>query len=257
VYQDTALNGFKECLARTRRSATARPTRRSFPARFSAASGLIVNRRAFVSRTTATMLSGALFAVAVGRGFSPAARAQTVNGFDLADPGPFPDHVLGSPTAPVTIIEYAEMTCTHCAMFATATFPELKAQFIDTGKVRYILREFTRNPLDAVVSMLIRSVGDDKYYDMIDALFSQQLQWTTGDRIQQLMTLVTKQGFTEASFNACLADQQLLDRVMKARDRARAIGVHGAPTFFVNGEKLEGFATIGEMTKLIEAHLKD
>jgi protein-disulfide isomerase len=257
VYRDAALDRFTECLARSQRPATARPTPQSSPAWFSEASGANVNRRAFVSRAAPAVLSGAVF-VAGGRGFSPAARAQTVNGLDLADPGPLPDHVLGSPTAPVTIIEYVSMTCGHCAMFAIDTFPELKAQFIDTGKVRYIVREFPIDGLAAVAAMLIRSAGDDKYYDTMAELFRQQRQWTTGGRIQQLMTLaVTKLGFTEASFDACLTDQQLLDRIAKARDRAGAFGVRSAPTFFVNGEKHAGFATIDEMKRLIALHLKN
>jgi protein-disulfide isomerase len=204
------------------------------------------------------MLSGALLAVAGWQSFSPAARAQTINGLDLADPGPFPDRVLGSPAAPVTIIEYASMTCIHCAMFAIETFPELKARFIDTGKVRYIVREFPIDGLAVVASMLMRSAEEGKYYDIMDELMRQQKEWTAGGRIQPLMTLaVPKMGFTEASFNACLADQQLLDRVLQALDRAQVFGVRSAPTFFINGDKHVGFATIGEMTKLIAAHLKD
>jgi protein-disulfide isomerase len=201
---------------------------------------------------------GAVLAVAGGQSFSPTARAQTINGLDLADPGPFPDRVLGSPAAPVTIIEYASMTCGHCAMFAIETFPELKAQFIDTGKVRYIVREYPLDGLAVVASMLMRSAEEGKYYDIMDELLRQQKEWTADGRIQALMTLaVQKMGFTEASFNACLADQQLLDRVLQTHDRAEVFGVDSAPTFFINGDKYAGFATIGEMTKLIAAHLKD
>jgi protein-disulfide isomerase len=252
---DTALSRFTESPARAQPPATAQPTR---PSRFSRASGLNVSRRALVRRTATVMLSGAVLAVAGGQSFSPAARAQTVNGLELADPGPFPDHVLGSPSAAVTIVEYASMTCNHCAMFAIETFPQMKARFIDTGKVRYIVREFPIDGLAIAASMVMRSAADDKYYDIMDELFRHQKEWTAGGRIQQLMTLaVPKMGFSEDSFNACLADEQLFDRVMQALDRARALGVGSAPTFFVNGEKHENFVTIGKMTKLIEAHLKD
>src|SRR6266851_7580286 len=162
--------------------AAARVTRELSPAWFSGESGLNISRRAFVNRATPAMLLGGVFAVAGGRGFSlvGAARAQTVNGLDLTDPGPLPDHVLGLPTATVTIIEYASMTCSHCAMFAIDTFPELKIEFIDTGKVRYTIREFPTPPfmaLAAVASMLIRSAGDDRYYDVMERLFRQQRQW--------------------------------------------------------------------------------
>jgi protein-disulfide isomerase len=255
VYHDTVLDFFTGSPARAQPPATAQPPP---PSRFSRASGLNVSRRALLGRAATAMLSGALLAVAGGQSFSPAARAQTINGLDLADPGPFPDRVLGSPAAPVTIIEYASMTCIHCAMFAIETFPELKARFIDTGKVRYIVREFPIDGLAVVASMLMRSAEEGKYYDIMDELMRQQKEWTAGGRIQPLMTLaVPKMGFTEASFNACLADQQLLDRVLQAIDRAQVFGVRSAPTFFINGDKHVGFATIGEMTKLIAAHLKD
>jgi protein-disulfide isomerase len=255
VYHDTVLDFFTGSPARAQPPATAQPPP---PSRFSRASGLNVSRRALLGRAATAMLSGALLAVAGGQSFSPAARAQTINGLDLADPGPFPDRVLGSPAAPVTIIEYASMTCIHCAMFAIETFPELKARFIDTGKVRYIVREFPIDGLAVVASMLMRSAEEGKYYDIMDELMRQQKEWTAGGRIQPLMTLaVPKMGFTEASFNACLADQQLLDRVLQALDRAQVFGVRSAPTFFINGDKHVGFATIGEMTKLIAAHLKD
>jgi hypothetical protein len=129
MYHDTVLDCFTGSPAHTQPPA-AQPTP---PSRLSRASGLSVSRRALLGRTATAMLSGALLAVAGWQSFSPAARAQTINGLDLADPGPFPDRVLGSPAAPVTIIEYASMTCIHCAMFAIETFPELKARFIDTG----------------------------------------------------------------------------------------------------------------------------
>jgi protein-disulfide isomerase len=255
VYHDTVLDFFTGSPACAQPPATAQPPP---PSRFSRASGLNISRRVLLGRTATAMLSGALLAVAGGQSFSPAARAQTINGLDLADPGPFPDRVLGSPAAPVTIIEYASMTCIHCAMFAIETFPELKARFIDTGKVRYIVREFPIDGLAVVASMLMRSAEEGKYYDIMDELMRQQKEWTAGGRIQPLMTLaVPKMGFTEASFNACLADQQLLDRVLQALDRAQVFGVRSAPTFFINGDKHVGFATIGEMTKLIAAHLKD
>jgi protein-disulfide isomerase len=253
VYQNTALDRFTGCPARAWPSTMARPARQSFRGRFSQASGLSVSRRAAMA-----MLPVAMLAIAGGQSASPGARAQTVNGLDLADPGPLPDHVLGSSTAPVTIIEYVSMTCSHCAMFAIDTFPDLKAQFIDTGKVRYIVREFPLDGLAAVAAMLIRSAGDDKYYDAMAELFRQQRQWTTGGRVQQLMTLaVTRLGFTEASFNACITDQDLLDRVGKARERASAFGVRSTPTFFINGERHDGFATINEMKRLIALHLKN
>ncbi len=96
---------------------------------------------------------------------------------DLAKPGPAGDMALGAETAPVTIIEYASMTCTHCAHFAVTTFPELKKRYIDTGKVRYILREFPFDALSEAGFMLARCAGKDKYFTVVETLFAKQSEW--------------------------------------------------------------------------------
>ena len=125
------------------------------------------------------------------------ARAQTVSIEELKNPGPLPDMILGWSGSPVTIIEYASMTCGHCGQFAVTTFPELKVRYIDTGKVRYTFREYPLDYLAAAASMLARSVAEDRYFDVIEALFRQQRQWVA-NRIEPLMTLATKElGFTE------------------------------------------------------------
>src|SRR5262245_1529618 len=121
------------------------------------------------------------------------AQAEGVLCPDLMDPGPLPDRALGSPAAAVTIIEYASMTCSHCAQFATGTFPELKTRFIDTGKVRFVFREYPLEPLAMAASMLIRAVDENQYYRAIDILFREQLQWGASGRVQPLMTLAVKE----------------------------------------------------------------
>jgi protein-disulfide isomerase len=172
------------------------------------------------------------------------------------DPGPLPDRILGSATATVTIIEYSSMTCSHCAEFATKTFPALKKEFIDTGKVRFSAREFPLDDLAAVAAMLIRSVGQDRYYEALDELFGQHRHWWS-PRIQPLMTFaIAHLGFTDASFKACLADRQLLDGIAQTRQRAVTFGVESTPTFFINGEKIAGYRTIQQMDSLIASHLK-
>jgi protein-disulfide isomerase len=216
-----------------------------------------MTRREFISGAAPLVPWGLALAVGRGRYLVGSARAQTVSGLDLMDPGPLPDRVLGSSTATVTIIEYASMTCPHCAQFSTETFPEVKTRFIGTGKVRYIFREYPLDPLAVAASMLLRSVDEDKYYSVIDTLFRQQRQWVS-DRIQPLMTVAVNQlGFTEKSFQACLADQQLRDRIYKAHDRAeKTFGVSTTPTFFINGDKHGGNLLIGQMEKLIADYSK-
>jgi len=205
-----------------------------------------------LSITRRQLLSGAGGVALVGR----SARAQDVSIEDLNHPSPLPDMVLGSSDAPVTIIEYASMSCSHCAYFAITTFPQLKARYIDTGRVRYVFREFPLDELAAAASMLARSVGDDRYFAVIDTLFRQQRQWVVND-IQPLKTLAIQEfGFTEQSFKVCLENQELLDGIIKARDRASKIfRIESTPTFFINGKR-SGNRSIKGMEQLIEPYLK-
>jgi protein-disulfide isomerase len=164
---------------------------------------------------------------------------------------------LGPADAPVTIVEYASMTCPHCAHFHETTYPELKKRYIDTGKVRFIFREFPLDPLAAGASMLARCAGKDKYFPLIETLFQQQRQWAVEKPIPPLMAIVKQAGFTEQSFNACLSDQKMLDALNAERGRAAdKFGVNSTPTLFINGKVQKGGATIEELVKIIEPMLK-
>ncbi|MGA8497247.1 MAG: DsbA family protein, partial [Xanthobacteraceae bacterium] len=160
---------------------------------------------------------------------------------DLAHAGPAGDVMIGSDKAPVTVIEYASMTCPHCAHFEETTLPELKKRYIDTGKVRYVMREFPLDALAAAGFMLARCAGPDKYESVVETLFAKQPDWVIQQPIPPLMAIAKQFGFTEESFNACLANQKVLDGIQEVRDRAsEKLGVDSTPTFFVNGKKLSG-----------------
>jgi protein-disulfide isomerase len=167
---------------------------------------------------------------------------------------------MGNDKAPVTIIEYASMTCPHCATFQETTFPELKKRYIDTGKVRYIFREFPLDNLAAATFMLARCAGKDdpaKYFAMIDTMFSQQRTWAVEKPLPPLLALSKQAGFTEQSFNACLANQQVLDGIESIRQRAiKEFKVQSTPTFFINGTAYPGALSIGDMAKAIDPLLK-
>jgi protein-disulfide isomerase len=172
---------------------------------------------------------------------------------DLDQPGPLGDIWLGNPNAKCTIIEYASMTCTHCAAFHAETWPKLKATYIDTGKVRFTLREF---PLDALATagfMLARSAGKDKYYAMIDLLFDKQEKWAFVPKPLDALQSLTKQaGFTQKTFSESLKNQQLRAGVEAVRSRAETVfGVEATPTFFINGKKYDGEMTFEAMDKII------
>jgi protein-disulfide isomerase len=181
------------------------------------------------------------------------ARAADPTAADLAMPGPLGDVWLGSPDAKCTIIEYASMTCSHCAAFHRDTWPKLKSTYVDTGKVHFTLREFPLDPLAAAGFMLARCAGDDKYYAMIDLLFDKQNDWAFVKKPVDALAALTKQaGFTQKSFEECLKNQEIRAGVEAVRSRAGTIlGVDATPTFFINGKKYDGEMSFEAMDKII------
>ena len=195
------------------------------------------------------LLTGAAGIAAAALAGLNAARAQT----KLPDAGPLGDVWLGSADAKVTIVEYASMTCSHCAHFHEATWPELKKKYIDTGKVRFTLREFPLDPLATAGFMLARCNGNDKYFPMTDLLFAQQRNWAFVDKpVDALSALVKQAGFTQESFEACLKRQDIYDAVTVVKDGGAKAGVDSTPTFFINGQKRSGALSIAEFDKVLE-----
>jgi protein-disulfide isomerase len=221
---------------------------------------LQINRRDFCRHTAAVMLASSMLS-AVPLSFAAAAPPDQIPMSDLMKPEALPDMIMGKADAPVTIVEYASMTCPHCAHFQETTFPELKKRYIDTGKVRYIFREFPLDNLAAAAFMLARCAGEldsSKYYAMIDTMFAQQRTWAVEKPIPPLMTIAKQAGFTEKTFDACLANQKLLSGIEDVRQRAiKEFQVDSTPTFFINGKRAVGALTIDEMAKVIDPMLKD
>jgi protein-disulfide isomerase len=166
--------------------------------------------------------------------------------------------MLGDPNAPVTIIEYASMTCPHCAHFEETTYPELKKRYIDTGKVRLIFREFPLDPLAAAGAMLARCAGKDKYFPLIETLFRTQKDWVVPeDPITPLLNIAKQVGFTKQTFDQCLSDEKLLAGIEAARQSAAdKLGVNSTPTFFINGQVHRGDLSIDEVDKVVQPFLK-
>jgi protein-disulfide isomerase len=188
----------------------------------------------------------------------PASAADTVDLAELAKTHPDGDVVLGSEKALVTIIEYASMTCPHCAHFSDVTFPELQKRYIDTGKVRFIFREFPLDALAAAGFMLARCAGKDKFLPVIETLFAKQREWIVEKPIEPLRAIAKQLGFSQESFDACLANQKVLDGIQEVRDRAaEKLGVNSTPTFFINGKKFVGDQSIDALAKEIEPYLKE
>jgi protein-disulfide isomerase len=178
---------------------------------------------------------------------------------ELMKAGDLADLVIGNADAKVTIVEYASMTCGHCKNFHTKVLPELKTKYVDTGKARIIFREF---PLDArafAASMLARCAGDDKALPMISALFETQADWAfvKENPTPKLFEIARQAGFTQESFDKCLTDQALLDKLTAVRTRAAEVfGVNSTPSFFINGKRLTEPPTVEGFDKTMEPLLK-
>jgi protein-disulfide isomerase len=178
---------------------------------------------------------------------------------ELMKPGALPDLVLGKADAPCTIVEYASMTCGHCANFHNKVFPILKDKYITPGTVRFILREFPLDNLAAAASMLARCVGGDKTYPLVDALFTKQEEWAfvRSNPVPELFKFARQAGFTQEGFDKCLTDQKLLDDLMKGREIASTkFGVQATPTFFINGKRLKDAPSVENFEKAIAAVVK-
>lgn len=172
-------------------------------------------------------------------GLSPA-NAQDRDLATLDQPPELGERALGEADAPVTIIEYASATCPHCARFHTDTFPALKEEFIDTGKVRFVFREFPFDDLALAGFMLARCAPEERYFPIIDVLFEEQQSWTQDPR-GELLKIARMAGFTEESFNQCLENEEIAQGIIEIRSTgAEQYGVDSTPTFFVNGTVIQG-----------------
>ena len=149
--------------------------------------------------------------------------------------------MIGNPNAKVTVVEYLSNTCSHCAAFDAQTFPAIKAKYVDTGKVKWIIREFLTPPeqVSAAGFVLARCAGPDKYFKVVESIFhSQDEMFKTGDFKTPFLKIAQSMGMNEAQFNACLQDDKaykaLYDRVQKAITVDK---IDGTPTILINGKK--------------------
>ncbi|MEM6498525.1 MAG: DsbA family protein [Pseudomonadota bacterium] len=158
----------------------------------------------------------------------------------LMAPGELPELSQGPEDAKVTIVEYASMSCPACARFHQTTYPKLKEKYIETGKIRFIIREFPLNNLAAAASMLARCADTpQKSIGLIDVLFEKQADWATRDPVPALLKIAKQAGFTEKTFNSCLENNDLLGKIARHRDKAdKEFGVDATPSFFINGKRM-------------------
>ena len=172
-------------------------------------------------------------------------------------PGSLPELAMGDPSG-VPVVEYGSLTCPHCAIFAREVFPGLKKDYIDTGKVRFIFREFSRNPLDVAAFVLARCIGDDKAYAAIELLFSTQDKWAFVDKpLEPLIAAMRPTGLTHDQAMTCLKEQSKADAVMAVGKRAaEEIKMTGTPTFVIDGKVYGGELSMDQLRAILDPLVK-
>jgi len=215
---------------------------------------LNVIRRIFVAALSLGLLAAFPRAALIDR-----AMAQSADAALVAQPVALPDMTLGPANAPVTIVEFSSLTCPHCAAFEQNVFPMLRSAYIDTGKVRFVSREFPLDIKAASGSMLARCVADGdtaKYFEAVDMLFKRQ-QGLLENTLETMNDVGKHFGLSEETVATCVKDQALLDKLSADQKFAyERLKVDATPYFFVNGARLRGSMSFEELEAKIKPLLK-
>ncbi|MBV8652876.1 MAG: DsbA family protein [Alphaproteobacteria bacterium] len=168
------------------------------------------------------------------------------------------DRLLGNPDAPVTIIEYASLTCPHCAAFETETLPEIKKEWIDTGKAKLVFRDFPLDGSAIKASLLARCAQPEHFYGLLETLFSLQLTWAhEGDPTEALGRIAKDGGIDDDTFRSCMKDDAMQNKILASRLQGeKEFGVNSTPTFFINGTKLVGAQPYAKFDEALKAASK-
>jgi protein-disulfide isomerase len=201
-----------------------------------------------------------LLALALGTG-SALAAPQPEGKVDMAQvlkPGPLPELSAGPADGVPVVVEYASVTCPHCAAFDKTVWPKFKAAYVDTGKARYILREFSRNPLDVAAFTLARCVGDDKAWATVELLFATQDKWAFVENpLEPLLTALRPTGLARDKAMECLKDSALIGKVRAITETAnKVVNVQGTPTFVIDGKTYGGELSMEDFDTLLTPLIK-
>lgn len=171
---------------------------------------------------------------------------------DLMQVGPLEERSLGRVDAPVTMIEYASLTCPYCRAFHEKSWPAFKKKYVDTGRVRYILREFPIGRSSGNAWLITRCAPKDKFFKLYALFLKNQAFWVAQDvRLDAMYRVARQVGMDRATFDACLANQKIIDGIKWSKRRGRQLGVSGTPTFFINDRKVPSIVTMAELEKII------
>jgi protein-disulfide isomerase len=168
-------------------------------------------------------------------------------------PSPLPEMSWGNASAPVTIVEYASLTCPHCRNFHLTVYPEFKRRFIDTGKVRYILREFPIGKTSGNATIALRCAPPDKYLDLYGKFMEQQASWVSQEvRLDPIYAVARQVGMTRPQFDACLQNQGMIENLKWVKDRGRKLGIVGTTNFFIGTKLIKKELTIAEIADYVQ-----
>ena len=171
------------------------------------------------------------------------------------------DFVIGDKDAPITIIEYASMSCSHCASFHNNTLKDLKTEYIDTGKVRFVFRDFPFNYPALLGSMMMRCIPNEVRYDYMNALYLLQKSWVVRENattMQELYKIMQSGGMTKDEFDACYSNEQLENEILEGVIAAqKEFNIRSTPSFLVNGKLIEGNKSIKEFRQIIDKILSE
>lgn len=172
---------------------------------------------------------------------------------DVMTAGPLPEMTLGRANAPVTIVQYASLTCPHCRAFHRETFPEFKRTYIDTGKVRFIMREFPIGKQSGNATVALRCAPPDKYFTLYGKFMEQQSSWVSQEvRLEPIFAVAKQVGMTQAQFDSCLKNQVMIDGLKWVKDRGRTLGIIGTPNFFVQGKLVKKTLSMSDIREMVE-----
>ena len=212
---------------------------------------------AFFPSAVVRFAAAAALALALSSAFAAPAPEGTVDMANVLQPGPLKELELGDPNG-VPVVEYGSLTCPHCATFDEGVFPAFKAQYIDTGKVHFIFREFSRNSLDVAAFVLARCEGDDKALATIHLLFAEQDKWAFVDNPQEaLIVALRPTGMSHEQAMACLKDQSKADEMIKILNAAeKDVKIQGTPTFVIAGKVYDGELSLDDLTAILKPQVK-
>jgi protein-disulfide isomerase len=173
---------------------------------------------------------------------------------DIMKPGEMPEMALGRKDAPVTIVQYASMTCPYCRKFQLETFPVLKREYIDTGKVRYVLRaEFPIGKQSGLATVALRCAPPEKYFVLYDKLMVQQSSWVSQEvRPDPIFKVAAQVGMTRVQFDSCRENRGMIAKLNAVKERGRTLGVIGTPNFFVQGKLVKSVIGMKEIREMVD-----